>query len=81
MPALALPSTVSAIAAATSPTNTGWNRVSPPPTSGSAGDSRAMAANLLKKSSSGPNTTEGRRIVADGTAASTSFSPVAFERA
>jgi hypothetical protein len=40
-----------------------------------------MAANLLKKSSSGPNSTEGRRITAEGTAASTSFSPTAFERA
>jgi len=35
-----------------------------------------MAANLLKKSSSGPNRIDGRRMTADGTAASTSFSPV-----
>ena len=41
----------------------------------------AIAANLLKKSSSGPNRTEGRRMTADGTAASTSLSPTAFERA
>src|SRR5262249_3099538 len=46
-----------------------------------AGEKRAIAANLLKKSSSGPNRTEGRRMMADGTAASTSFSPTAFERA
>ena len=69
------------IAAATSPANTGWKRVCPPPISGSAGAMRASAANLLKKLSSGPNRIEGRRMVADGMAASTSFSPMALERA
>ena len=53
-------------------------RVSPPPISGSAGSSRASAANLLKKSSSGPNMIEGRRITASGRAASTAFSPSAL---
>ncbi len=43
------PSTASAIAVATSPANTGWNFVTPPPSSGSAGDTRAMAAKRLKK--------------------------------
>ena len=41
----------------------------PPPTSGSAGANRASDAKRLKKSSSGPNTTDGRSTVADGTAA------------
>ena len=38
----------------------------PPPISGSAGDMRASAAKRLKKSSSGPNTIDGRMIVAPG---------------
>ena len=42
---------------------------------------RAIAANLLKKPSSGPNMIDGRRIVASGMAASTSFSPMALVRA
>ena len=81
MPGFALPSTAAAIAFATSPANTGWNRVWPPPTSGRTGDMRASAANLLKKSSSGPNTIDGRKIVADGTVASASRSPAALVRA
>jgi hypothetical protein len=76
-----LPSTAAAIASATSPTKAGWNRVSPPPTSGSAGENRAMPAKRLKKSSSGPNRIEGRKMVAEGTAASTAFSPSALVRA
>ena len=40
-----------------------------------------MAANLLKKSSSGPNMIDGRKIVASGLAASTAFSPSALARA
>ena len=75
------PAAAAAKAVATSPANTGWNRVMPPPISGSAGMKRASAANLLKKSSSGPNTIDGRNTVAPGTAASTAFSPAAFERA
>jgi len=76
-----LPSTASAIAAATSPTNTGWKRVMPPPISGSAGDMRASAAKRLKKSSSGPNSTDGRMMTAFGSAASTRRSASALERA
>jgi hypothetical protein len=60
-----LPSTASAIAAATSPTKAGWKRVSPPPIKGSAGDIRASAAKRLKKSSSGPNRIEGRMITVE----------------
>jgi hypothetical protein len=78
---MALPSTARAMASATSPTNTGWNRVSPPPISGSAGSTRAIAANLLKNASSGPNMIEGRTITASGVAASTDFSPMALARA
>ena len=55
-------------------------RVWPPPIRGSAGDSRAIAAKRLVNSSSGPNTTAGRMMVADGTAASTAFSPAALLR-
>ena len=56
-------------------------RVVPPPISGSAGDSRASAAKRLVNWSSGPNTTDGRMMVADGSAASTAFSPLALVRA
>jgi len=38
-----------ATARATSAENTGWNRVLPPPISGSAGEIIAMAAKRLKK--------------------------------
>ncbi len=40
-----------------------------------------MAAKRLNRSSSGPNTSDGRMIVAAGKAASTAASPAAFERA
>ena len=53
-------------ALATSPANTGCNLVLPPPISGSAGEMRASAAKRLKKSSSGPNTIDGRRMTASG---------------
>ena len=81
MPGLAPPATALAIAAATSPTNTGWNRVRPPPINGRTGETRAIAPKRLKKSSSEPNTIEGRKIVAPGTAASTASSPFALLRA
>jgi hypothetical protein len=48
---------------------------------GSAGAMRAIPANLLKKSSSGPNRIAGRRMVALGMAASESVSPMALLRA
>ena len=54
------------IAFATSPANTGWIFVLPPPIRGSTGEMRASAAKRLKKSSSGPNTIEGLRITASG---------------
>jgi hypothetical protein len=41
---------------------------------------RAIAANWLKKLSSGPKMSEGPMIVAVGAAASTSFSPAALAR-
>ncbi len=69
------------MAAATSPTKTGWKRVSPPPIKGSAGSHRVIAAKRLKKSSSGPNTMEGRMITAAGTADKAAFSPAALLRA
>jgi hypothetical protein len=78
---LAHPPTARRVACATSPTNTGWNLVAPPPISGSAGAIRASAPKRLKKSSSGPNTIEGRRIVASGTAENTAASPAALLRA
>ena len=53
----------------------------PPPISGSAGDIRASAAKRLVNWSSGPNTIDGRMMVAAGTAASTAFSPAALARA
>ena len=43
--------------------NTWW---CPPPISGMKGEICAIRAKRLKKSSSGPNTTEGRRMVAVG---------------
>jgi hypothetical protein len=52
-----------------------------PPISGSTGDIRASAAKRLVNSSSGPNTTAGRMMVADGAAASTACSPAALVRA
>ena len=76
----ALPSTARAIASPTSPAKTGWKRVLPPPISGRAGDSRAIAAKRLKKSSSGPNTIDGRMITASGTASRMPASPSALER-
>src|SRR5437660_1053347 len=56
-------------AAAASPANTGWKSVCPPPIKGSAGEKQAIAPNLLKKASSGPNRIDGRRTTADGMAA------------
>ena len=70
-----------ATASPTSPAYTGWKRVRPPPISGRTGLSAAMAAKRLKKSSSGPNTTEGRNTVAVGMAARTAASPAALVRA
>jgi len=69
------------MALATSPTKTGWKRVSPPPISGSAGDMRASVAKRLKKSSSGPNKIDGRMMTACGWAASTIRSAAALDRA
>ena len=51
------------------------------PTSGSVGSRRAMAAKRLKKLSSGPNMTEGRRMTAVGVAARIAASPLALVRA
>jgi hypothetical protein len=70
-----------AAARATSATNTGCIRVSPPPISGSTGLSTAMAAKRLKNWSSGPNTIEGRRMTAPGMAPRTAASPSALVRA
>ncbi len=42
---------------------------------------RAIAAKRLKKSSSGPNTIEGRKIAAPGNASLTASSPAALLRA
>ena len=63
------------------PAATGRTRVLPPPISGSAGETHAMPANRLKKSSSGPKMIEGRTIAASGTAARTAASPAALLRA
>ena len=46
---------------------TGWKRVRPPPMSGSAGETIAIAAKRLKNASSGPKITDGRRTTACGT--------------
>ena len=46
-----------------------------------SGMSRAMPAKRLKKPSSCPKTTEGRRITAPGKAATTTASPAALVRA
>jgi len=62
-------------------TNTGCKSVWPPPISGRTGEMAAMAANRLKKWSSGPNTTDGRRITAEAISSRTAASPAAFERA
>jgi hypothetical protein len=70
-----------AMASATSPTNTGANLVMPPPISGNAGAKRLRPAKRLKKLSSGPNTIDGRMMMAPGNAARARFSPSAFERA
>ena len=71
-----------ATAAATSPTNTGWNRVAPPPISGRAGEIVAMAAKRLKKSSSGPEHHRGPDDDRRGDGASrTAASPAALVRA
>ena len=66
---------------ATSPTKTGWTLVNPPPTSGSIGEMVASEAKRLVNWSSGPKISEGRRMVADASAASTAFSPAALARA
>ena len=63
--------TLPAIAAATSVT----------PISGSTGEIIAIAAKRLKNWSSGPNTTEGRRIVTVGKASRTAASPAPLVRA
>ena len=49
--------------------------------SGTTGEIIAIAAKRLKNWSSGPNTIEGRRIVAVGKASRTAASPAALVRA
>ena len=53
----------------------------PSKNSGSTGTRRTMDAKRLKKSSSGPNTRLGLKMVALGNASLTAASPAALERA
>ena len=67
-----------ATARATSATQTGWNLTLPRST-GTTG-AACIAAKRLRKSSSWPNITDGRRIAASGKAARTAASPSALLR-
>ena len=69
-----------AMASATSPTQTGWNFVLPPPIRGRAGAVPAICANRFRKPSPVPKTMDGRKITVSGLTARAAASASPLER-